>query len=71
VLLAVIAGLRRGEICALRWRNINLSVIGSTEQVKRTIRKKTPKSGRARTGALATLAVEELTRHKPDKPRNC
>jgi integrase len=69
VLLAVTAGLRRGEICALRWRNIDLSarqiaVIGSTEQVKRTTREKTPKSGQARTVALATFAVEELCRHK-------
>jgi integrase len=69
VLLAVTAGLRRGEICALRWRNIDLSarqiaVIGSTEQVKRTTREKTPKSGRARTVALATFAVEQLCQHK-------
>jgi integrase len=70
VLLAVTCGLRRGEICALRWRNVELSgagqlgVIGSTEQTKAGTREKGTKSGRARTVALTALAVEELRRHK-------
>ena len=70
VLLAVTCGLRRGEICALRWRNVELSgarqiaVIGSTEQTKAGIREKGTKSGRARTVALTALAIEELRRHK-------
>jgi integrase len=70
VLLAVTCGLRRGEICALRWRNVELSdgaqlaVIGSIEQTKLGIREKEPKSGRARTVSLAALAVEELRHHK-------
>ena len=55
VMLAVTCGLRRGEICALRWRNVDLSgaaqlaVRGSTEQTKTGIREKETKSGRART----------------------
>ena len=62
-------GLRRGEICALRWRNVDLvtgqlGIAGSTEQTKAGTREKTTKSGRARTVALTTLAVEELRRHK-------
>jgi integrase len=70
VLLAVTCGLRRGEICALRWRNVELlgasqlAVIGSTEQTKAGIREKETKSGRARTVTLTALAVEELRRHK-------
>src|SRR5215472_13173461 len=39
VLLGVLCGLRRGEICALRWRNIDLdsgrlSVVASMEEVR-------------------------------------
>jgi integrase len=70
IMLAVTSGLRRGEICALRWRNVELgttpqlSISVSTEQTKAGIREKTTKSGRARTVALTQLAVEELQRHK-------
>jgi integrase len=70
VLLAVTCGLRRGEICALRWRHVELSgaaqlsIVGSTEQTKAGVREKGPKSGRARTVALTALAIEELRRHK-------
>ena len=70
VMVAVTCGLRRGEICALRWRNVGLSgaaqlaVTGSTEQTKAGTREKGTKSGRARTVALTALAVEELRRHK-------
>jgi integrase len=67
VLLAVTCGLRRGEICALRWRNVGaseLAIVGSTEQTKAGVREKETKSGRARTVALPMLAIEELGRHK-------
>ena len=71
VVLAVTCGLRRGEICALRWRNVELSaatpqvaVIGSTEQTGAGTREKGTKSGRARTVALTALAIEELRGHK-------
>ena len=70
VLLAVTCGLRRGEICALRWRNVRLTgaaelaIVGSTEQTKAGIREKETKSGRARTVALTTLAIDELRLHK-------
>ena len=70
VMLAGTCGLRRGEICALRWRHVQLSglaqlsIIGSTEQTKAGTREKDTKSGRARTVALTALAVEELRRHK-------
>jgi integrase len=70
VMLAATCGLRRGEICALRWRYVQLSgpaqlsIVASTEQTKAGIREKGTKSGRARTVALTALAVEELRRHK-------
>jgi integrase len=70
VMLAITCGLRRGEICALRWRNVELtaapqlSINASTEQTKAGIREKSTKSGRARTVALTQLAVEELRSHK-------
>jgi integrase len=67
VLLAVICGLRRGEITALRWRSTDLdrgqlSVAESTEQTGQGTRLKETKSGRARTVALPSLVVEELRR---------
>jgi integrase len=61
-------GLRRGEITALRWKSVDLdgaqlAVIASTEQTDAgAIREKGAKSGRARTIALLSLAVEELRR---------
>jgi integrase len=64
-LLAVLCGLRRGEICALRWRNIDwnanqLSVVESLEQTRSGLRFKSPKSGKGRTVALTETMVGEL-----------
>jgi integrase len=69
VLLAVLCGLRRGEIAALRWRNVNLAaaqlaVTESAEQTKAGVRYKQPKSGRARTVALSLRVVNELRSHR-------
>jgi integrase len=68
-LLAVLCGLRRGEICALRWRNVDLvtgqiSVVESLEQTKAGLRFKSPKSGKGRTVALSAMVVEELRSHR-------
>jgi integrase len=66
--LATLCGLRRGEITGLRWRSIDLdngqlAVVASTEQTDTgNIREKEAKSGRSRTVALPSLAVEELRR---------
>jgi integrase len=65
VMLAVLCGLRRGEIAALRWRNINLgaaqlAVTESAEQTRAGVRYKQPKTGRARTVALSARVVNEL-----------
>lgn len=68
-LLAVLCGLRRGEICALRWRNVDLaagqiSVVESLEQTKAGLRFKAPKSGKGRTVALSETVVDELRAHR-------
>jgi len=68
-LMAVMCGLRRGEILALRWRNIDLeacqlAVVESAEQTKEGVRYKEPKSGRARTVSLSRTVVEELKAHR-------
>jgi integrase len=68
LVLGALCGLRRGEITALRWRSIDLdagqlAVVASTEQTDNgAVREKEAKSGRARTVALPSLAVEELRR---------
>jgi integrase len=69
VLLAVLCGLRRGEITALKWRSIDLdraqmAIDESTEQTRAGIRSKETKSGRARTVALPSMLVEELRKHR-------
>ncbi len=67
-LLASLCGLRRGEILALRWRDVDLaaasiSVRYSAEQVGTEVRYKEPKSGKSRTVALSTTVVAKLRKH--------
>ncbi|WP_375308687.1 tyrosine-type recombinase/integrase [Bradyrhizobium sp. A11] len=68
LILATLCGLRRGEITALRWQSVDLdngqlAVVASTEQTDAgAIREKEAKSGRARTIAMPSMAVEELRR---------
>jgi len=74
VLLALLCGLRRGEITALRWRNVDLdagqlAIVESTEQTSKATRLKETKTGRARTVALPSLVVEELRRHRIEQAR--
>ena len=69
VLLALLCGLRRGEIAALRWRSVDLeaaqlSVVESAEQTRTGVRYKAPKSGRGRSVALPSTVVEELRSHR-------
>jgi integrase len=69
IVLGVLCGLRRGEIVALRWRNVDLAagslaVVESAEQTAAGIRYKKPKSGRGRSIALSAYVVEELKAHK-------
>lgn len=68
-LLAVLCGLRRGELAALRWRNVDLhtgqiAVVESAEETKAGVRYKEPKSGRARTVALSATMMDELRSHR-------
>jgi integrase len=68
-MLGILCGLRRGEICALRWRHVelaagNLSVTESAEQTRAGVRYKPPKSGRGRTVALSMMAIDELRAHR-------
>ena len=69
VMIGVLCGLRRGEICALRWRHVDLAgaalaVVESAEQTKAGVRYKPPKSGHGRSVALSATVVEELRAHR-------
>jgi integrase len=61
--------MRRGEVLAVRWKNVDLElgtlrVMESLEQTKTGIRFKAPKSGRHRAITLPAYAIEELRRLK-------
>jgi integrase len=71
-LLAVLCGLRRGEICALRWRNVDLAagqiaIVESLEQTKAGLRIKSPKNGKGRTVALSATVIDELRAHRRER----
>jgi integrase len=68
-LLAVLCGMRRGEVAALRWKTVDLAsgqlaILESAEQVGSKVRYKTPKSGKGRTLALSASLIEELRAHR-------
>jgi integrase len=72
VLLALSTGMRRGEVFALRWRNVDLErgilrVMESLEQTKAGIRFKAPKTDRTRNITLPTFAIAELRRLKREQ----
>lgn len=65
VLLALTTGMRRGEIVALRWKNVDLDkgvvrVVESIEQTKKGIRFKPPKNNKNRVITLPSFVIEEL-----------
>jgi integrase len=69
VLLALSTGMRRGEVLAVRWKNVDLErgtlrVMESLEQTKTGIRFKAPKTDRHRVITLPTYAIEDLRRLK-------
>jgi integrase len=68
-MLAVLCGLRRGEVVALKWRNVDLargrlSVVESAEQVGTQVRYKPPKNGKGRTLAMSARLIEALRAHR-------
>ena len=70
MLLAVMCGLRRGEILALRWRHVDLgdrrmlSIQESAEQTREAVRYKAPKADKFRTVALSSMMLAELKAHR-------
>ncbi|MEE9544053.1 MAG: site-specific integrase [Rhodospirillales bacterium] len=70
VILALTTGMRRGEVLAIRWQDIDLdgavlTVIQSLEQTKAGLRFKPPKSKKSRRRiSLSPLTVDALRRHK-------
>jgi integrase len=70
LLLAITTGMRRGELLALRWKDVDLdrgtlAVTGSLQGVSRpTLNIATPKSGKSRSVALGTTAVNVLREHR-------
>lgn len=73
VALAVTTGLRRGELLALRWADLDLdartlTVCRSLEQTKDGLRFKEPKTAKSRRAvALPLLAVEALKAHRKEQ----
>src|SRR6516165_10695574 len=72
VMLALASGMRRGEVLALRWKNIDLDrgllrVVQSLEQTKTELRFKDTKTSRNRAITLPAFAVDELRRLKREQ----
>src|SRR5262249_54578232 len=75
VLLSALCGLRRGEVAALRWMDVDfdhqqLSVCTTIEQTADGLREKPPKSAKSRTVALPAIVLEELRRHRLQQARD-
>jgi len=69
ILLAVTTGMRRGEIAALKWRNVDLDagkigVVASVEQTKAGCREKETKTGRGRVIDVPAMLIAELRKHR-------
>jgi integrase len=75
IFIALATGLRRGELLALRWPDLDLdrgslTVARALEQTKEGLRFKTPKTKRSRrTITLSPSAVELLLNHKAQQAK--
>jgi integrase len=74
VLLALTTGMRRGEILALRWKNVDFDkktvrVVESLEQTKSGLRFKAPKTEKTRAILLPTYAVKKLGTWKEEQAK--
>lgn len=72
VILALACGLRRGEVLALKWEDVDLErgvllVRRSLEQTRSGLRFKEPKGGRARAVALPKLAADALRKYRAEQ----
>jgi integrase len=72
IVLAVLCGLRRGEIVGLRWCDVDfksqkLLIVQSAEQTGRGVRYKEPKSGRTRSIALSRMVSSELSGYQAEQ----
>ena len=75
VLLAVMCGMRRGEIAALRWKHVDFEgsrifVIESAEQTNKETRYKEPKSGKERVADLPASVTQALQTHRAKQAEN-
>ena len=71
-LIALTTGMRRGEVLALRWKNVDLEqgtvrVVESLEETKAGIRFKSTKTDKGRAVLLPKFALEELRRWKREQ----
>jgi integrase len=69
IIVALTTGVRRGELLALRWRDLDekaaaLSVARSIEQTRGRLAFKAPKSGRARTVKVGAFTLAILREHR-------
>jgi integrase len=69
LMLAALTGMRRGELCALRWSDVDLdtgtiNVTRSVIVVPHGLAEKTTKTDRARTVALDPVGVALLSQHR-------
>jgi integrase len=76
ILIALCTGMRRGEILALRWSDVDLGALRlvvhqSLEETKAGVRFKQPKTPKARrTIALPPLLIEAIRAHRQQQERN-
>lgn len=76
ILLAIATGMRRGEILALRWQDMDLdagtlAVVRSLEETRTGFNFKEPKTAKGRRViALPSMAVSALRRHKAEQAQH-